>query len=86
MPPPRTRVALVVAVGVLLLDAILLITAGLWDDRIGLVAGGVASGVVALVLLLLWRSHQRRVAEIDVARRDLRQQVAELSKLTGKPR
>lgn len=79
---PRTRVLLVVAVGVLSLDAILLISAGFWTARMGLVAGGVVSGVIAAALLLSWRHHLNRLAQIDAARRDLRNEVEELGKLT----
>ena len=79
---PRTRVLLVVAVGVLLLDAMLLISAGVWTDRMGLVAGGVASAIIAAVLLLSWRRHLLRLADIEAARHDLKNEVKELGKLT----
>jgi hypothetical protein len=79
---PRTRVLLVVAVGVLLLDAVLLISAGVWTDRMGLVGGGAASAVIALALLFSWRRHLRRLADIDAARLDLKNEVTELGKLT----
>jgi len=79
---PRTRVLLVVAVGLLLLDAVLLISAGVWADRMGLVAGGSLSAILAAVLLLSWRRHLRRLADIDSARSDLKNEVKELGKLT----
>lgn len=79
---PRTRVLLVVAVGVLLLDAILLISAGLWTERMVLVGGGAGSAIIAAVLLLSWRRHLKRLADIDTARRDLRNEVEELGKLS----
>lgn len=79
---PRTRVLLVVAVGVLLLDAVLLVSAGVWTDRMGLVAGGAASAVVAAGLLLSWRRYLTRLADIDAARHDLKDEVKELGTLT----
>jgi len=79
---PQTRVLLVVAVGVLLLDAVLLISAGVWTDRMGLVGGGAVSAVIAAALLLYWRRHLKRLADIDAARLDLKNAVKELGKLT----
>ncbi len=79
---PRTRVLLVVAVGVLLLDAVLLVSAGVWTDRMGLVVGGAASAVVAVGLFLSWRRYLKRLADIDAARHDLKNEVKELGTLT----
>jgi len=79
---PRTRVLLVVAVSALLLDAALLILAGVWTDRMALVAGGAASAIIAMVLLFSWRRHLRRLENIDAARLDLKQEVKGLGKLT----
>jgi precorrin-6B methylase 1 len=79
---PRTRVLLVVAVGVLLLDAALLISAGVWTDRMGLVSGGAISAIIAAVLLFSWRRHLRRLDDIDAARLDLKNEVKELGKIT----
>ena len=79
---PRTRVMLVVAVGVLLLDAVLLVSAGVWADRMGLVAAGAAAALVAGVLLFSWRRHLRRLADVDAARNDLKNEVKELGRLT----
>jgi len=72
----------VVAVGVLLLDAVLLVSAGVWTDRMGLVAGGSASAVVAAGLLLSWRRYLTRLADIDAAGHDLKDEVKELGTLT----
>lgn len=79
---PRTRVLLVVAVGVLLLDAVLLVSAGVWTDRTGLVVGGAVSAVVAAGLFLSWRRYLKRLADIDAARHDLKNEVKELGTLT----
>lgn len=79
---PRTRVLLVVAVAVLLLDAVLLMLAGVWSDRIGLVAVGGVSVIIAAGLLLSWRRYLKRLADIDVARHDLKNEVKELGSLT----
>lgn len=81
---PRTRVGLIVAVGVLLLDGILLITAGIWNDRTGLVVGGLASILVAAVLMVLWRGYLKRLGELDEARADMRREVEQLGRLTKK--
>ena len=69
---PLTRVMVVAAAGVLLLDAILLIVAGLWSARPELVGGGVVAGVLALVVVLSWRRHLRRLSAIDTARQVVR--------------
>ena len=79
---PRTRILLVLAVGVLLLDAVLLISAGLWTDRLGLVVGGAVSAIIAAGLLLFWRRYLKRLADIDIARHDLINEVKELGSLT----
>ena len=73
---------MVLAVGVLLLDAVLLISAGAWTDRIGLVVGGVASAIIAAALLFSWRRYLKRLADIDIARHDLKNEVKELGSLT----
>jgi len=57
------------AVGFLALDGVLLLLAGLWDRRPGLLAGGVACLLVALGVLAFWRRHQRTLAELREARR-----------------
>ena len=79
---PRTRILLVLAVGMLLLDAVLLISAGLWTGRLGLVVGGAASTIIAAGLLLFWRLYLQRLADIDIARHDLINEVKELGSLT----
>ncbi len=79
---PRTRILLVLTVGVLLLDAVLLISAGVWADRVDLVVGGAASAIVAAGLLLFWRRYLKRLADIDIARHDLINEVKELGSLT----
>ena len=79
---PRTRILLVLTVGVLLLDAVLLISAGLWTDRLGLVVGGAAAAIIAAGLLLFWRRYLKRLADIDIARHDLINEVKELGSLT----
>ncbi len=79
---PRTRILLVLTVGVLLLDAVLLISAGVWTGRLGLVVGGAASAIIAAGLLLFWRRYLKRLADIDIARHDLINEVKELGSLT----
>lgn len=77
--PSRTPTTL--AVGFLSLDALLLAYAGLsWGRPLLLAAGGVC--VLGVVLVVAgWRRYRRRLAELDDARRDLKQEVASIREL-----
>lgn len=69
--PVRGRIATIVAVGVLILDGVLLALAGLWGARYGLlVAGLVCLGLAGLVFKA-WQRHQARMVELAAARRDV---------------
>lgn len=75
---PIHRAFTTFAIGFLALDAVLLIYAGLELSRWGLVAGGAACAILIPGVVLLWRRHQRAVAELDAARREMRAEVESL--------
>ena len=79
---PRTRVLIVTAVSVLALDAVLLLGAGYWTQRPALLVVGAVSATMAVVVLVSWRRHLRRLEEIDAARAELAAEARELSSLT----
>lgn len=82
--PSRTLTT--VAVGVLLLDAVLLGIAGVALDRRALVLWGVVCGVLAALVALAWRRYRRTVAEIDAARQDMRREVESIRELLQRER
>ncbi len=79
---PRTRVLVVAAVSVLILDAVLLLGAGYWMQRSALLIAGAVSAILAVAVLVSWRRHLRRLEEIDSARADLAAQARELGRIT----
>lgn len=82
MRPPlgrrAVRAGLVAAVGFLLLDAVLLILAGVWSDRYVLVFWGVVFVAGAVGVTFLWRRYLSHLGELDAARRDMRDEVEQL--------
>lgn len=81
---PRTRMLIVVAVGVLVLDAALLAGAGYWTGRPWLMAAGAGLALLAVGVMASWRLHLRRLSEIDTARADLAAEARELGRITRK--
>ena len=71
MTAPRRALA-TLAVGFLLLDAVLLVWAGLDLHRRGLVWGGLICGAAAGAVSLLWRRYRRALADLDAGRREMR--------------
>jgi hypothetical protein len=69
------RAVTVVAVGFLLLDAVLLAAAGVWTDRPALIGWGAAFVLAAGGVIVLRRRHARSLAEIARARALLRQEL-----------
>ena len=69
------------AIGFLALDAILLAYAGIELHRWGLVAGGATCAVGVPVVLVLWRRHRQKVAELNEARREMRAEVESIRHL-----
>lgn len=79
--PLAFRSLTIAAAGFLAFDGLALVGLGLWSSRrMFMVAGAVlllSSGLV----LLLWRRHLRRLEEIELARRDLREEASQLRRL-----
>jgi hypothetical protein len=73
--PPPGRFLAIFTVGFLLLDALLLIWLGVELSRGRLVAGGVACGVAAGVVILVWRRYRHALDEISVHRREMKAEV-----------
>ena len=79
--PDRGRTVTLFAVGVLLLDGVLLLLIGLWSQTRW---AGIAGGVCLLVaggVLLLWRRHRRALAELAQARQEVREEARALRNL-----
>jgi hypothetical protein len=72
------------AVGLLMLDGVLLLLAGLWGGTPGLVVGGAACLVAAGLVGLWWRRHRRQAAEVEAARREVQAEVRALQALVGR--
>lgn len=62
-----SRVVTLFAVGFLALDAILLVLAGVWANRFGLVMLGALFGFGAMAVVMSWRRYQKRIQEINEA-------------------
>jgi hypothetical protein len=76
-----SRALTIAAVGFLSLDAVLLGYAGLAWNRPGLTAGAVICGAGVALVLLAWRRHRRTLAELEVARREMRQEIDAIREL-----
>jgi hypothetical protein len=77
--PSRTPTTL--AVGFLSLDALLLGYAGVvWNRPLLVAAGGVCALGVVLVVAG-WRRYRRTLAELEAARRDIKEEVASIREL-----
>lgn len=70
--PPTFRTLTLVAVGFLALDGTALVGIGLWSRRVGLLVAGAGLLLAVGLVLLFWRRHLRRLDEIAVARREVR--------------
>lgn len=60
------------AVGFLLLDAVLLVWAGLELQRPGLAAGGIVCALGAGAVVILWRRYRRTLADLDAGRKEIK--------------
>jgi hypothetical protein len=60
-----SRVITTLAAGFLALDGVLLVLAGLWSERIGLMVWGVVFGAGAVAVVFYWRRYLRRLRELD---------------------
>ena len=74
-PARRGRVLTIIAVGVLSLDGVLLLLAGLWSHRLILLALGAVMLVLAGGVYLLWRRQVRVLDEIAQTRAEVRAEV-----------
>lgn len=79
--PVRGRALTFVAVGFLLLDGVLLLCAGLWGRQASAFFGGVLCLGAAGGVVWLWRKHQRAVAELAEARREVQEEARALRAL-----
>jgi len=66
-PTRSSWVLTVLAAGFLALDGVLLVLAGAWSRRPGLVAGGIVFLAGAVGVGVYWRHHTRRLAELREA-------------------
>jgi uncharacterized membrane protein YccC len=78
-PPGRALATL--AVGFLLLDAVLLTWFGLDLSRTSLVAGGITCGLAAFAVVLIWRRYRRTLADLEMHRREMKAEVEALRDL-----
>lgn len=76
---PRARALTIFAAGFLLLDAVLLVLAGVWTSRVGLIVWGVVFAGASIGVVALWRRYLAQLGELDRARAALRQEVRRLS-------
>ena len=69
------------AIGFFLLDAVLLVWAGLEQHRPGLLAGGIVCAVAAAIVVRLWRRYRRALADVEAGRREMREQAESIRRL-----
>ncbi len=88
MPGDRRpgRALSIAAVGFLLLDAALLIVAGVELDRVSLVVWGAVCALGAGAVLLIWRRYVARLAELDREREALRAELKRLGRSANQAR
>ena len=78
---PASRALTILAVGFLLLDALLLAYGGVAWHRPGLLAGAGACATLAVVVVLVWRRYRRALVDIEAARRAMRDEVQSIRDL-----
>ena len=81
MRRPASRILATLAVGLPLLDALLLAYIGVALHRPGLLAGAGACVVLAIVVVLAWRRYRRALVDIEAARRAMRDEVQSIRDL-----
>ena len=79
-------IATFAAVGFLLLDAYLLFYGAIAFHRMWLGVGGAFCLLLAALVFLAWRRYRRILAELMVARREMRHEVEELRELIRRHR
>lgn len=80
------RALSIAAIGFLLLDAGLLIVAGVELDRLSLVLWGALCAVGAGAVVLIWRRYVARLAELERDREELRAELRELGRSVDQAR
>ncbi len=83
-PSPRntpSRTLTTVAVGFLLLDAVLLGYSGLALGRRWLVLWGVVCLIAAILVVLGWRRYRRALSDLERAQREMRAEVESIRQL-----
>ena len=85
-PARRGRVLTIIAVGVLSLDGVLLLLAGLWSHHPILLALGAVMLLLAVGVHLLWRRQVRVLDEIAQARAEVRAEVQAIQGLIREER
>lgn len=80
------RAGVVAAVGFLALDAVLLVLAGAWMDRPGLVVWGGVFAVLAAVPVMLWRRYLKHLDDVRTARRAMAEEIRHLQTALRAPR
>jgi hypothetical protein len=80
---PASRPLTLLAFGFLLIDAVLLTLAGLWSQRGALLVLGAVFALAAAGVLVYWRAHQKRLAEIAEAQRELKAEMEALRNLVS---
>jgi len=76
-----SRTLTTLAVGFLMLDAVLLGYGGIAEGRLSLVAAGGVCALGSVLVVLGWRRYRRTLAEVDAARRELHTEVESLREL-----
>ncbi|MEO8634123.1 MAG: hypothetical protein ABI587_02490 [Gemmatimonadales bacterium] len=79
--PVRGRIMTHFAVGILVLDGVLLLLIGLWSGALWAGIAGAACVLLAGSVLLLWRRHRRALAELAEARHGVREEARALRDL-----
>lgn len=79
--PLASRWLTVFAACFLAFDGAALTALGLWSGRTALLAVGIVLFLSSGLVLWLWRQHLRRLDEIAVARRELRDETEELRRI-----
>lgn len=75
----------ILAVGLLMLDGVLLLLAGIWTRSAWLDAGGAALLLLGGLIAGYYRRYQRQLEAIDRSREELRQQIHALRDLLRRP-
>ena len=69
------------AAGFFLLDAVLLVWAGVEQHRSRLVVGGLVCAAAAVSVVLLWRRYRRVLEDVDASRREMKAEAESIRQL-----